>query len=119
MLKLCSSLELLKLISNFYSLRVTIFSLVSKFGNFFCCSKFFLEFAPFSIFFQKKLINLGKFDTKKNMVVRERGLVQLFNAFTKLCYFYFSKGNEGKIYYYITILKNCDFFSSCIINHLY
>jgi len=53
------------------------------------------------------------------MVVKERGLVELFNAFTMVVRErgYFSKRNEGKIYYYIIILKSCDF--CCIINHLY
>jgi hypothetical protein len=35
------------------------------------------------------------------MLVGEGGLIQLFNAFTKLYYFYFSKGNESKTYSYI------------------
>ncbi len=100
MLKFCLSLELLKLIWNFYSLRVTIFSFNFDFKILatFCCLQFFLPFAFFSNFFQFFFINLSKFDTKKNMVVKEKGLVQLSNAFTKLCYFYFLKGNEGKIY---------------------
>jgi hypothetical protein len=48
---------------------------------------------------------LWKFTTKKNMLVGERGVIQLFNAFTKLCYFYFSKGNEC-IYIYLIIFAN-------------
>jgi len=73
----------------------------------------------FPHFFPKKFLKWGKFKTKKNMVVKERRLVQLFNAFTKLCYFYFSKKNEGKIYYYIINFLSCHFFSSYIISHLY
>jgi hypothetical protein len=40
------------------------------------------------------------------MLDREGGLIQLFNAkiVTKLCYFYFYKENENKLYFYIIYL---------------
>ncbi len=107
MLELCLRLKLLKLILIFYSLGVTFFSfkfVISSFWQFFCCLHFSLNLHHFFHSFPNKNYQGRKFWNQKKMWVGEGGLIQLFNAFTKLYYFDFSKGNESKTYSYI--IKN-------------
>ncbi len=104
-----------KFTTNFYSLGITFFSLkifISKFWQFFCCLNFPLNFHYFSHFFPKTISKLWKFKNKKNMLVGEGGLIQLFNVkiVTNLCYFYFYKENESKLYFYIHWHVNSDRF---------
>jgi hypothetical protein len=120
MLELCLRLELLKLTLIFYSLRITFFFfkfVISKFLQIFCCLHFSLTFHIFLVFSQQKL-PVRKIQNQKKRVVWGGGggnLIQLFNAFTKLCYFYSSNKNESKLYFDIIQKNICDFFSSCII----
>jgi len=103
-LEFCLRLELINLIKFFYSLGVTFFLSnlwFQIFGIFFVVYIFFWICKIVSIFFPTRITKLKKIETKKNMLVGEGVLIQLFNTFTKLCYFYFSKGNKGKIYSYI------------------
>ncbi len=97
---LCLRLELLKLILNFYSLGVTIF--LFNFLEIILLFTYFLEFTQFfSILLPTRITKLKNLKPKKNMLIGEWVLIQLFKFFTKLCYFYFSKENEGKTYSYI------------------
>jgi hypothetical protein len=112
----------------FLFIRSNLFSF-HFFGNVFVVYIFPWIYTFFSILLPTRITKFRKFETKNKMLVGEGVLIQLFNIFTKLCCFYFSKENEGKIYFYIMIkyiyiyiyiiFKNRDLFSSFIINHLY
>ncbi len=111
MLKLftCLTLELFEFILKFYSLKITcFFQIQCDFKIFvgFLLFTFSFEFAFFFTFFPNKysqFFKILKKKKKKNILVGDGDLIQLFNAkfSPKLCYIYFSKKNEGKIYFVI------------------
>jgi hypothetical protein len=105
------------LLNNLFFLKFFI----SKFWQFFCCLNFPLNFHYFFHFSPKTIFKLWKFKNKKNMLVGEGGLIQLFNAkiVTKLCYFYFYKENESKLYFYIHWHVNSDRFDVYLPSLIY
>jgi len=81
---MCLMLELFEFMLKFYSLGVTFFLQIQcdfKFLASFLLFTFSFEFAHFFyIFFPTKNSKLGKFERKKNMLIGDGGLIQLFNA---------------------------------------